>query len=182
MKSDVDRYFTQQVSLYQHELYVYARKLTDHPQDADDLFQEAITRAYMGINKYSIQQVQILHARSWLYKIMLNTFLNSRRGQETLLPLSQLNENPLLHVEDDWHEQPENRVESEESLQELSSLVEELPERFQIPIRLFYFQHLSYGEIAKKLDKPLNTVKSHIFQGKHLLRQAVLAQQEKEGR
>ena len=179
MNSDVDCYFVQQVSIYQQELYVYARKLTGHPQDADDLFQESITRAYIGIKNYSIQQVQIMQPRSWLYRIMLNTFLNSKRMQHAL-SLSQLEENLLLHVEDDWHEQPEHVVESSERLQELSNLVEALPKRFQAPIQLFYFQNLSYLEIAQTLDQPLNTVKSHIFQGKQLLRRAVLAQQERE--
>ena len=179
MKNDVDRYFVQQVLSCQQELYTYARKLTNHPQDADDLFQDAITRAYIGIKSYSLQQVQNMHLRSWLYKIMFHTFLNSKRVKNAL-PASQFEEDPLLSLEDNWQEQPEHVIESGESLQELNTLVGTLPERLQTPIQLFYFQNFSYLEIAQTLNQPLNTIKSYIFQGKQLLRQAILTQQEKE--
>ena len=51
--NDVDRYFEQQVSAYQHELYTYALRLTHHSQDAEDIFQEAIIRAYLAVKSYS---------------------------------------------------------------------------------------------------------------------------------
>jgi hypothetical protein len=50
--------------------------------------------------------------------------------------VSQLENDPLLSLEDNWQAQPEHVIESGESLQELNTLVETLPERLQAPKQL----------------------------------------------
>ncbi len=180
---DVDHYFEQQVSAYQHELYTYALRLTHHLQDAEDIFQEAIVRAYLAMKSYSLQEIQVLRPRPWLYKIMTNVFLNAHRVQKpALTPFFISEESQEMNIEDDWRERPDVVVETAEQLQQLNNLVEMLPGRFQAAILLYFFQGFSYAEIAETLGQPLNTVKANISHGKRLLRQAILAQKAMEGK
>ena len=180
---DVDRYFEQQVSTYQHELYTYALHLTHHSQDAEDIFQEAIVRAYVAMKSYSLQEIQVLRPRPWLYKIMTNVFLNTQRVQKPVLtPFFISEESQEMNIEDDWRERPDVVVETAEQLQQLNNLVERLPGRFRAAILLYFFQGFSYAEIAETLGQPLNTVKANLSHGKQLLRQAILAQKAMEGK
>ncbi len=41
-----------------------------------------------------------------------------------------------------------------------------LPEKFRIVIALFYYEGLSYEEIASALDLPVNTVRTHLRRAK----------------
>ena len=46
----------------------------------------------------------------------------------------------------------------------------ELPERFRVCIDLFFFYDRSYQEIEAITGYPVNTVKSHVFRAKKILR------------
>ena len=179
--SNLDYYFEQLVAIYQHELYAYALHLTQHTQDAEDIFQEAITRAYIAMKSYSLQQIHILKPRPWLYKIMTNVFLNSTRTRkQQVIPLTMVEESPFSHIESDWRERPEVATETAEQLQKLLELVDKLPKRFRAAILLYFFQGFSYTEIAEMLGQPINTIKANISHGKQLLQQAVLTHKVRE--
>jgi RNA polymerase sigma-70 factor (ECF subfamily) len=49
--------------------------------------------------------------------------------------------------------------------------VSELPEKFRVCIDLFFFYGRSYDEIEIITGFPVNTVKSHVFRAKKLLRE-----------
>ena len=46
-----------------------------------------------------------------------------------------------------------------------------IPEIYHVLIRMHFFEGLSYPEISKALEMPVNTIKSYIFRAKELLRQ-----------
>jgi len=47
----------------------------------------------------------------------------------------------------------------------------ELPERYRVCIDMFFFYDCSYREIEEITGFPVNTVKSHVFRAKKLLRE-----------
>ena len=44
-----------------------------------------------------------------------------------------------------------------------------LPSKYRIPIRLYYFDDVSYEKIASILNMPINTVRTHLKRAKKLL-------------
>ncbi len=76
-------------------------------------------------------------------------------------------------------ERPEALFESQERRRELEILISRLPERYRVAVTCYYFEQLSYAEIAELLEQPLGTVKSNISRSVRMLRTLlVLAGQE----
>ena len=49
--------------------------------------------------------------------------------------------------------------------------VNSLPDSYRICIDLYFFYDMSYTDIAAVTELPLNTIKSHIFRAKKILRE-----------
>ena len=49
--------------------------------------------------------------------------------------------------------------------------MENLPQQYYSCLNLYFFQDMSYNEIAEITDIPVNTIKSHIFRAKKILQQ-----------
>ena len=95
------------------------------------------------------------HLKAWLIRVAVNlskNFLrdNKRRSGE------ELDENiPYPEVNKD---------------NELLTYVLKLPEKYRIPIHLFYYEGYSVSQIADILDIPQGTVKIHLKRGREKLK------------
>ena len=176
----LDRYYPQLVLTYQHRLYAFALRQCGSPQDAEDIVQEAFIRAYYALGDYPPERIRFMKLQAWLYKITLNVFYGRlRKNKLECVPLDSSEENTLLDIEDDWRTQPDSVVEDREGIRELEALVHTLPEQFRAAISLYYFEELSYREIAELLNHPLGTIKSNLHRGTRLLRQTLEIQKSR---
>lgn len=48
--------------------------------------------------------------------------------------------------------------------------VKELPERYGVCLDMYFFYDMTYNEISEIVDLPVNTIKSHIFRAKKILK------------
>ncbi|HLX39813.1 MAG TPA: RNA polymerase sigma factor [Ktedonobacteraceae bacterium] len=177
LATDLNGYFGQLVLDYQHRLYTFALHQTGSAEDAEDIVQEALLRAYYALGDYPAERVRMLKLQPWLYKIALHVYYNrSRQLKLSMVPLNVTEDSSLLDIEDDWHEQPEVAVEDAERVRELESLLATLPEQYRTAVSLYYFEELSYREIADLLSQPMGTVKSNLHRGVRLLREALAKQ------
>ena len=177
---DLDRYFHQLVQAYQPRLYTFVSRQGSSPHDAEDIVQEALIRAYYALGDYPEERVRALKLQPWLYKITLNEFYNpAHRSRLQCVPLDLSEESALLEVEDDGREQPDVIVEETERLRELEALVTRLPGQYREAVNLYYFEDMTYQEIAEMLGQPLGTVKSNVHRGIRLLRKALETQKSR---
>jgi RNA polymerase sigma-70 factor, ECF subfamily len=59
----------------------------------------------------------------------------------------------------------------------LQQILNELPEEFRTPVILFYFDELTYREIAEQMNVPIGTVMSRLARGKAHLRRRLESMQ-----
>jgi RNA polymerase sigma-70 factor (ECF subfamily) len=173
LATDLDRHFRQLVILYQQRLYSFALRLVGSPQDAEDIIQETFLRSYHALKSYSVLKVRALRIRSWLYMITLNIFRNRQRKLEhQSIPLDTTEESSLLEIEDPSCG-PDEEAYWQEMRRELEMQLALLAERYRIAVTLYYFEDLSYTEIAELLNQPIGTVKAHVHRALRQLHKAL---------
>jgi RNA polymerase sigma-70 factor (ECF subfamily) len=175
---NLDTYYEQLVSLYWQQLRNFVFRQTGSVQDAEDIVQEAIVRAYLALERYSPQRIQHLKIRPWLYKLTWNVYCNymNRSKPAQLVPLDMSEDGLFLEREDDRHEQPEVVFENAERRRELETLVCVLPPRYREIVNMYYFEELSHREIAEILNVPTTTIRVYLHRGIQMLRKTVAVQ------
>lgn len=177
LATELDHHFRRLVENYQLRLYRFALRLTDYPADAEDIVQDAFLRAYHALKGFPASKIRTVKLRQWLYAITLNVFRNrKRRSEHPSISLDLSEGSPLLDIADEAPG-PEEEAHRLEWQRELEGYLAALPEIYRVPITLFYFEDLSYTEIAELLHQPVGTVKGHISRAKRLLQKLLVTQE-----
>ena len=154
-------------------LYATALRLTKNSDDAEDLVQETMLKAFRYFEKYE----QGTNCKAWLFKIMTNTFINRYRKQQ---------KRKEVLVDDDFRplqeraEAPERNpfvdlIEDEDAMgfklfgDEVKQALSELPVDFRMVVILADLQDFAYKEIAEIMECPIGTVMSRLYRGRRML-------------
>jgi RNA polymerase sigma-70 factor (ECF subfamily) len=138
--------------------------------------QETFLRTYHALKSYPASKVRALQLRGWLYRIALNVFRNrQRRQQHPSISLDISEDSPLLWIEDPSFG-PDEEAYWHEWRCELEIHLSTLAERYRVAVTLYYFEDLSYVEVAELLNQPVGTVKSNIHRALRTLHKALDAQ------
>ena len=144
----------------------FAINLTRDSEAAQDLFQETLYKALANHEKYNTGT----NIKAWLFTIMRNIFINDYRRKSKQKTIFDNTPNDYLL---DYNQSTiSNDAESDMRLKEVRKAVEELPEIFKTPFKL-YFDGYKYNEIADALGEPLGTIKSRIHFARKLLKEQI---------
>jgi RNA polymerase sigma-70 factor (ECF subfamily) len=151
-------------------VYTAALRLARNPDDAKDLLQDTILRAYRSFHQFAPDT----NCRAWLLTILYNNFRNHVR-HSTLHPMLALTDEPSDGTETGFV--PEGKSYNPEEIiaqrwigRHLATAINALPIEFREPMLLVDVQDLSYPEVAHVLKIPLGTVKSRVSRARSLLR------------
>lgn len=152
--------------LFDH-LYNFAHWLTRNRDEAEDLVQETYTKAIKGFASFAPGT----NFRAWIFRILRNTFLNSRTGSKaSTVPLELPEEDSALPVET---ETPETILINRASESILQEAIEGLALPYREVLLLCEVEEMSYQEIADALAIPIGTVMSRLSRARRALRATV---------
>lgn len=160
------------IDQYQNDLFHFCLSLTKSKVNAEDLFQDTWIKVVTKINQFNSSY----DFKNWLFKIALNTYKDGYRKQKREKEHSicyvtcEEQEKALTNVISHFNS-PETEVVHKEANQHLKALVEALPDKFRLPVIMFYYHELSLKEISRLLKIPLGTVKSRLNKSKKLLKE-----------
>jgi RNA polymerase sigma-70 factor (ECF subfamily) len=174
LAADLDGAFEQLALCYQRRLYAFALRVCGSREDAEEIVQDALIRAYRALAGYPSERRRALAVRPWLFQITINVARNRARVRRpATASLDGAEAATLREPADDEREQPEARAETAERRRELARLLLALPMRYRPAVVLRHVEGLCYDEIAAILQQPVGTVKANVHRGVGLLRAAL---------
>ena len=175
------RAFDELVRRYERQVYNFAFKMTANREDAYDVAQDALVRVYHFIDTFKAQS----SFTTWLYRIVLNAYLDSRkkskiRDQSVSLDeyLEQEDGYGPKQVADEDTPAPEELVLATERTEVLHAAIGLLPDYQRAMIVFYHVNHMSYEEIAEILSLPIGTVKSRLNRARQALKEKLSESKE----
>jgi RNA polymerase sigma-70 factor (ECF subfamily) len=165
---------------YRDALYFMLLKMTNNPQDADDLTIEAFGKAFKNLNQYTPNYA----FSTWLFRIASNNCIDfMRRKRRTVNavnspPDDDQNNNTEQQIPSDTMD-PEESMIRDQKIETMHAVVEKLKPHYRKLIELRYFKEYSYEEIANEMNLPIGTVKAQLFRAREFLSNLLQKIQEK---
>lgn len=144
------------VSRYSKTVYRIALSRLGNPSDAEDITQEVLIK-YIDADKTFEDED---HRRKWIIRVAVNavnTFVKSAWKRHTT---------ELSEAEDI----PYNDGDESETL-DIRNAVSRLPEKYRIPIHLFYFEDMQIKDIAAAMSCSEGTIKSLLSRARSKLKE-----------
>ena len=155
--------FGELVERYEDKLMRYARKFLRDPDDAKDIVQEVFIKAYENIQSFDAAR----RFSPWVYRIAHNEFVNAikKRSRGPVFGLDLDVVFPHLTAGETADDQALER----DTKEILEQCLDELDPKYREPLVLYYFEGLSYKDMADVLRIPMSTVGVRLARGKHML-------------
>lgn len=163
------------------KLLLLAWRITSRREDAEDIVQEALLRAFRALPRFRGDS----RMGTWLHVIVHNAaleYLRSRRGtvELPLEPLHAENEDSFRPEFPDPAKTPEEFCERRELVEVLHSSLKEVTSLNRSAIQMCILQELPLSSVASDLNVSKGTLKSRVFHGKRMLKTAVRRRMRQE--
>lgn len=153
-----------------------ALRLTRSREDAEDLAQEAIVRAFDAYDRFDGTNF-----KAWLLRILTNLYINRYRQRQRGPQFSSIDEEGVLEPVADEGYLTDRQVFDGLVGAEVEEALAKVPEDFRLTVILSDIEGMSYQEIADATEVPIGTVRSRLARGRALLRKHLEAYARKEG-
>jgi RNA polymerase sigma-70 factor (ECF subfamily) len=168
-------------------VHAFARKLTGHEQDAEDLAHDALLRAC----RFSHRFERGTNLKAWLFRIVRNTFINRWRERQrrptletALIDFEALAEARGPEIAERGgapFADPLSAAEDGEIGESIAAAMAELTEAHRDVVTCCLVEGLTYQEAARVLRVPAGTIMSRLHRGRKQLQQRLEAHAAERG-
>ncbi len=169
-KNEDQRAFAELLRRYRRPVYHLVLKMVRNQEDAEDLTIEAFSKAFKNLPKFNPD----FTFSTWLFRIATNNcidFIRKKRLSTTSIDTTfQDDGGDEMRMDiKDRDLNPQEVAIRDQKIALIRAIVTRLPPKYQVLVRLRYFDELSYEEIAGEIDAPLGTVKAQLHRARELL-------------
>lgn len=148
------------VSKYQKRVYALGMSFFKNHDDSEDFVQDVMLKAFSALPKFRCES----SFSTWLMRIAYNTAINSLKRKHEFISAFEDFE---VFSGDLTPEDRHIRICIKNSIRKAVNC---LPEKYRICVDLYFFYDMPYADIESVTGIPVNTIKSHIFRAKKILK------------
>jgi len=163
-------YFSFLVNKYEDAFLRAARGITRSLEEAQDIVQETFVKIYRYAG--SFQKRPGIEFKSWAYRILINTSithyqkLKKERGNTEYL-------DPVLYEESSNFSENKNVALEKDIKEGVAKAIGQMPEHLGRVLKMYFFDDMSYEEIAKAEKISMPALKMRIFRAKRVFKKIV---------
>lgn len=165
--------FGELIERYEEKLTRYVKRFTQETDDVSDIIQIIFIKAYVHLKSFDLSR----SFNSWIYRIAHNesvTFLKRKSAEKvSFIDFDVFFPHPFAKEEAD------SISHKRETQELLDTLLTKLSPKYREVLVLYYYDDLSYQEIAEVLRIPTATVGIRIKRGKEALSKLISPYQSK---
>jgi RNA polymerase sigma-70 factor, ECF subfamily len=153
-KKDDSTAFGELCKMYKKQLYTYLVRMVGDRENAKDVLQETLIKAWRGLKKYDEQN----KFSSWLFTIAHYSALDYLRMRSFANNHEEFADQPGSH----HYENPFTLIVANETNEIINKFIKNLPEKQKHVFLLRQHGDMSFKEISELTNEPLNTVLGHM--------------------
>ena len=132
--------------------------------ESEDFFQEAFIKIYKDLHQYNANKGAF---KSWAYRVVINVCLQKLRSKKS--NLVAIDSSEAISLDLSHHDEIIESL----SLQELTGLIQTLPEGYRVVFNMFVIDGYSHKDIANTLSISESTSKTQLLKAKRKLQQQI---------
>ncbi|CAN5188326.1 sigma-70 family RNA polymerase sigma factor [soil metagenome] len=173
--------FNEEIIPHLDALYNFGLRLTSDPNDAEDLVQDTIVKAYRFFSSYE----KGTNAKAWLFRILKNSYINNYR-KKSKKP-QEVDYDEVATFYETIRAERTNTSDLEDTMyrnlidDDITNALDQIPEDFRTVVLLCDVEDFTYEEIANMLDVPIGTIRSRLHRGRNLLKAQLLDYADNRG-
>jgi len=160
--------FGELIDRYEQKLTRYVKRFTQHPDDVSDIVQIVFVKAYTHLQSFDCDR----SFNSWVYRIAHNesvTYLKKKSNEKvSFIDFDIFLPHPFAPEESD------TKTISRELNELLETSLSKISPKYREVLVLYYYDDLSYQEIAEVLHIPTATVGVRIRRAKASLEKTLI--------
>lgn len=156
------------LNTYWKDVYNFQLSKTNNEDEAEDITIKCFAKAFDKLNTFDDKYV----FKTWLITISKNIYIDHLRKQNKKTISIHKNNNTAYQIKDATPS-IEDEIITEQNLAKLLAYIKKLKPHYQEIIQLRFFQEMSYKEIAKEINEPMNNVKVKLLRAKKLLAEII---------
>lgn len=153
--------FTLLAHKYRRRILALGYSFFKNGDDAEDFLQDVLVKIYTSLGSFRGESL----FSTWLMRVAYNTAVNSIKRRKEYVSLAE--DFDIM----DTDENPEEEHLRSCSRDAVRLAMETLPERFRVCVDMYFFYDMPYADISEVTGLPVNTIKSHVFRAKKILRE-----------
>ncbi len=160
--------FARLAGKYRKRILALGMSFFHDQDDAEDFLQDVLVKVYTSLSGFRGEA----RFSTWLMRVAYNTAINSVKRNKVYVSLAEDFDVP------DTSETPEEESIRRGTGDAIKRALDILPERYRVCVDLFFYYDMPYADISVVTGLPVNTIKSHVFRAKKMLKEALAEGEE----
>lgn len=157
------------IERYERKILRFGKRFLSDEEDIQDIVQEIFIKVYANMQNFDASQ----RFSPWIYRIAHNEFVNAvkKKNREKIYFFDF--DVDTIFPQTAVQETTDEEINKQDIRQTLDNCLGKLDVKYREPLILYYFEDMSYKDIASILQIPISTVGVRLQRGKIMLKKII---------